>query len=88
MRLTIIGFLIIFIGMLLIIFGSISQVTPQSTSSAIGGLVLIGPIPIFFGVGPHQALLPLVTLGIIFTIISIIFFILSIYMFRKNIENR
>lgn len=88
MRLTIIGFLLIFIGMLLIIFGSISQVAPQSTSSAVGGFILIGPIPIFFGAGPHQALLPLVTLGIIFTVIYIIFFILSIYIFRKNIENK
>jgi uncharacterized membrane protein len=69
-------------------FGSVTQVTPQSTSSAVGGLILIGPIPIFFGVGPHQALLPLVTLGIFFTVIAMIFFIVSMYIFRKNIENR
>ncbi|MFP3217025.1 TIGR00304 family membrane protein [Acidianus sp.] len=87
MKLSVIGvgMSLIFIGFALLFISALSCTvsTPSTTSTAVGGLVLIGPFPIFFGVGPKNELLPLTIFGIIFTIIAIIFFILTFYVFKK-----
>ncbi|ARM75775.1 TIGR00304 family membrane protein [Acidianus manzaensis] len=92
MRLSIlgIGLLIIFIGFALVFIGSITSVptTTSTTSTAVGGLVLIGPFPIFFGYGNTNLLFPLVIFGIIFTIIAIIFYVLTFYMFKRSQEGK
>ncbi|WP_236751298.1 DUF131 domain-containing protein [Acidianus sp. HS-5] len=87
MKLSVIGvgMILIFIGFALLFISALSSTvsTPSSSNTAVGGLILIGPFPIFFGVGPKSELLPLTIFGIIFTIIAVIFFILTFYMFRK-----
>ncbi|EZQ03144.1 MULTISPECIES: DUF131 domain-containing protein [Acidianus] len=93
MRLTLVylGILIILLGIILIFIGGISS-TPSSisqpTSVAYGGVVLLGPFPIFFGVGPKSELFPLLIFGIIFTIIAVIFYLYSFYIFRRSTQGK
>jgi len=49
-------------------------------SGSVGGVILIGPIPIVFGAGPEALLL--VAVGIIITIISVILF----WIFNKKLK--
>ena len=67
----------IFIGMLLLVFGSISSLT-QSTSG--GAVILIGPIPIILGNGSSS--LTLVAIGAVLTVITLTFFLIL----RRKIE--
>ncbi|AWR99557.1 TIGR00304 family membrane protein [Metallosphaera hakonensis] len=82
MRLTLIGIIVILIGFALVFAGSVSSISPSN--STVGGVVLIGPIPIIFGKGSEGNLIPLMIIGLIFTIIAIIFFLGSIWIFRKS----
>lgn len=93
MRLSLLGLglFLVFIGFALVFIGSIASIpssTTTSSSTAVGGLVLIGPFPIFFGYGPENLLFPMVLFGIIFTVIVIIFYIITWYMFRKSQQGR
>ncbi|AWR97134.1 DUF131 domain-containing protein [Acidianus sulfidivorans JP7] len=94
MRLSLlgIGLLIIFIGFALVMLGSITSTTPtpstSTTSSAVGGFILIGPFPIFFGYGNTSLFFPMIIFGIIFAIIAIIFYIFTYYMFKKSQEGK
>ena len=61
----------IFIGMLLLVLGSISSLT-QGTSG--GAVILIGPIPIILGGGSNSLLL--VAIGAVLTVITLTFFLI------------
>lgn len=70
MWLLFVAFAVIFIGMLLMAFGSLS-----SLGNASGGvIILIGPIPIIIGSGPYS--LALVALASVLTICALAFFLL------------
>jgi uncharacterized membrane protein len=61
----------IFIGMLLLVFGSITGLT-QGTSG--GAVILIGPVPIILGSGPNS--LALVAIGAVLTVVTLVFFLI------------
>ncbi len=92
MRLTLIGFLVILVGMALVIIGSLSSVTSPTTSqtqsSAVGGVILIGPFPIVFGYGNTSQLVPLFVLGIAFTLIALVLYLVNIYFLKKMAEHQ
>ncbi len=93
MRLTIIGILVILLGIAMVIIGSLSSMptsVPQTASSqpSVGGVVLIGPFPIIFGYGNSAQITPLIALGVVFTLIVLAFYLINIYVMRKMAENR
>ncbi|MUN30045.1 TIGR00304 family membrane protein [Sulfuracidifex metallicus] len=79
MRLILVGFLVIFLGFILVIAGSLTS----APSAGVGGVVLIGPIPIFFGEGPSSYAGDFVVLGIVLTIIAVAFFLLNVLLLRS-----
>jgi len=66
-----IAFAAIFIGMLLITFGSVSN----SGQFSGGAIILIGPIPIILGSGPYSV--ALIVLAGVLTIAGLIFLLVS-----------
>jgi uncharacterized membrane protein len=66
--LLVVGFVLVFVGVTVVILASVF-----SGSGSVGGVILIGPIPIVFGSGPDA--LPLVILGVIITVISVVLFL-------------
>ncbi len=69
------GITLVFVGLAVLIIAS--EVLGRSGS--VGGVILIGPIPIVFGAGPDAGLL--IVISIILTVISIILFLV---MNRRN----
>ena len=67
--LFLVAFAAIFVGILLIAFGSITNLG----SSSGGAVILIGPIPIILGTGPYS--FPLIVLSVGVTIVAIAFFL-------------
>jgi uncharacterized membrane protein len=65
-----ISFAIIFVGMLLMAFGSLSNLNGASG----GAIILIGPIPIILGGGPYSVVL--IALAAVLTILGLVLFIL------------
>lgn len=64
-----IAFAVIFIGMMLMTFGSISNLGNVSG----GAIILIGPIPIVLGTGPYS--LVLVALALVLTVFALAFYL-------------
>jgi uncharacterized membrane protein len=60
----------IFIGLLLLVLGSISNLG-QGTSG--GAIILIGPIPIVLGGGPNS--FAIIAIGAILTIVTVVVFL-------------
>jgi uncharacterized membrane protein len=67
--LFVVGFVLMFVGVAVVILAAVF-----SGSSSVGGVILIGPIPIVFGSGPDAV--PLVLLGVIITVISVVLFLI------------
>ncbi len=70
--LFILGFVVIFIGIVILFVAIFSQGFSGSASS--GGIILIGPFPIVFGSGPQAPLL--ILLSSVLTIIAIACFVI------------
>jgi uncharacterized membrane protein len=68
--LLLLGIALVFIGIVVLVIASVVL----GGSGRVGGVILLGPIPIVFGIGPDAGWL--ITVGIIFTIVSIILFLL------------
>ncbi|MGE5556673.1 MAG: TIGR00304 family membrane protein [Methanocella sp.] len=66
--LMIIGVSLVFLGVAIVIL-----VTVFSGSGSVGGVILIGPIPIFFGAGPDSTVL--IAIAAVLTIISVLLFL-------------
>jgi uncharacterized membrane protein len=62
------GISLVFVGIAIIVVASIVL-----GSGSVGGVILIGPIPIIFGAGPDA--LWLIIIGVIISIISIVLFL-------------
>ena len=62
------GITLVFVGITVLVVASLVL-----GSGSVGGVILIGPIPIVFGAGPDAGLL--IVVSIILTVISIIFFL-------------
>jgi len=71
-KLFMIGFFVIFVGIMLIMIASL--LSPGSNVSG-GGIFLIGPIPIVFGYGQYSAWM--IAFAVILTIVAVVFFFLS-----------
>jgi uncharacterized membrane protein len=68
---------LLFLGIALVFSGVVVLVIASLVlggSGSVGGVILLGPIPIVFGIGPDAGWLIIV--GIIFTVMSIILFLL------------
>ncbi len=63
-----IAFVIIFIGMVLMTLGSLSNINGVSG----GAVILIGPIPIVLGTGPYSV--ALIALAAVLTIFALVYF--------------
>ena len=63
------GIALVFVGIAVLVVASLVL----GGSGSVGGVILIGPIPIVFGAGPDAGLL--IAVSIILTVISIIFFL-------------
>ena len=63
------GIILVFVGIAVLVVASLVF----GGSGSVGGVILIGPIPIVFGAGPDAGLL--IAISIILTVISIIFFL-------------
>jgi uncharacterized membrane protein len=74
LRLFVMGFIVIFVGVLVLV--SVSMLQGISTSS--GVVIFVGPFPIAFGVGPDAPLVILIS--VILTALSIILF----FILRRN----
>lgn len=85
--LTFVGFMVVFLSALIPAIVSTHTAT-TSPSGGFAGLVMIGPIPIFIGSAPNGSLSTIVGLGIILTIIAIIFFVISWLLAYKWAKNR
>jgi len=72
LKLFLLGFALIFLGMIFLIASSILYGNAQTTT---GIVILIGPIPIILGTGPYSFFA--VLLATILTILGIVFFLLS-----------
>lgn len=78
LRLLIMGFLTLFIGMILIAAGSAQQ---SNVETSFGGVIFIGPIPLIFGQGPQSPLLLII--GLMIAIAMALMF-LSAFLSRKR----
>lgn len=68
--LLLLGIALVFIGVVVLVIASLVL----GGSGSVGGVILLGPIPIVFGIGPDAGWL--ITVGIIFTVVSIILLLL------------
>jgi len=74
LKFVVIGFVIMFLGMIIITLVSLM------TASASGVFfIFIGPIPIIFGYGPHASYLLILSI-----LIFVIFLVLSFYWYKKR----
>jgi len=67
--LLLVGLALVFIGVAVIVVATVLL----GGSGSVGGVILIGPIPIVFGAGPEAAWL--IAVGAVITIISLVLFI-------------
>ncbi|MCD6522691.1 MAG: DUF131 domain-containing protein [Candidatus Diapherotrites archaeon] len=63
-----IGMLLVFLGMMIMIFGSMFEVTKEETKVERAGIIMLGPIPLVWGTD-KRLILPL----ILFVIILMVF---------------
>jgi uncharacterized membrane protein len=64
------GITFVFVGIAVLTLASVVLGGPGS----VGGVILIGPIPIVFGSGPEAGLL--ITISIILTVVSVVLFLI------------
>jgi uncharacterized membrane protein len=72
------GISLIFVGIAVIVVASILF----GGSGSVGGVILIGPIPIIFGSGPDA--LWLILIGVVLSVISIVLFLVFNRRARKD----
>jgi len=68
------GIIFVFIGIILLMIGSVLQSTSKSGNVHTGGVILIGPIPIIFGNDKS-----LIIFGVIFAIIIMVLWYILFY---------
>lgn len=67
--LLLLGIALVFIGITVIVVATVVL----GGSGSVGGVILIGPIPIVFGAGPEAGWL--IAVGVVLTIISVVLFL-------------
>ena len=76
--LVLLGITLVFVGIAVIIVASIVL----GGSGSVGGIILIGPIPIVFGAGPEAVWL--IAISVILSVISIVLFLIMNRRVRRN----
>jgi uncharacterized membrane protein len=71
LTLFILGFLTMFVGLMLV---AISAIVSQGGSTSFGGIIFIGPVPIVFGAGPGAQWL--ILFAIILAVLNAIMFLI------------
>ena len=71
MKLFIIGLLVMFIGIGMLMYHVLLHATDKGEVSAVG-IIMIGPLPIILGVGPHHMQLAIIGLIIIIIILALL----------------
>jgi uncharacterized membrane protein len=71
------GFLIIFVGVVIMLFGSSPAQGPTST----GIVIFIGPFPIVFGSGPESG--QLITIGLLISVVMVLLALVSFLGWRR-----
>ncbi len=76
-KLIALGMVLAVLGIALAVIGSLLIAASAATGggpgeASVGGLVLIGPIPIVFGVGPHSDVLVVVALLLALALMAIV----------------
>jgi uncharacterized protein (TIGR00304 family) len=79
-KLVLIGFIAILIGMLLIIVGFLYTAL-RASSGEVGGVVVIGPIPIIFGTS-ERAVKIAVLAAIVLMVLAIVLMLLPYFLFK------
>lgn len=70
----VIGFTLLFIGVILVFLGALAGVVRQGEGKVeVGGVVMIGPIPIAFG-SSSKALLAAMVLAVALMVMAILFY--------------
>jgi len=69
MKMFFLGFILMFAGVIILLLASLLS----GLKISLGGIIMIGPIPIIFGAGENLALL--IMLGVVLTIICLIIFL-------------
>ncbi len=77
-KLFLLGFLLIFVGMIFVIIAAVVF----GTSTTFGAVIFVGPIPIVLGAGPHS--LWAIVLAVALTIFGVILFLVLRRMRMKN----
>jgi uncharacterized membrane protein len=72
------GIVLVFVGIAVLVVASIVL----GESGSVGGIILIGPIPIVFGSGPDAAWL--IVISLILSVASIILFLIMNKRFRRK----
>lgn len=78
-RLFPVAFLLIFLGSVILVLGSASN----SSSSSVGGVVFIGPIPIVFGTGPGTG--TLLVVSVVIAVLMVAMFFASFLRARRQV---
>ncbi len=68
-RLLLLGFALIFVGIIIVAFASLLY---GNGSSSFGGVIFIGPFPIVFGAGPNATWL--ITISLVLAILTLLAF--------------
>lgn len=79
MLLLIIGFLVVFIGFATLMLSPF--ILPGNATTTVGGIVLIGPLPIMFGYGREITLLI-----VILAVIAVIIILLQLLLMRRTVR--
>jgi uncharacterized membrane protein len=72
------GIVLVFVGIAVLVVTSIVL----GGSGSVGGIILIGPIPIVFGLGPNAGWL--IVISLILTVASIVLFLIMNKRFRRK----
>ncbi len=82
-KLIIIGFVLLFVGILLIFVGFLYTALKTGGSSEVGGVVVIGPIPIIFGTSERAVKIAVIA-AVILMVLAIILMILPYWLLRGS----
>lgn len=80
-KLVIVGFILLFIGIMLIFIGFLYSALKSSESSEVGGVIVIGPIPIIFGTS-EKAVKIAVIAAILLMVLAIVLMLLPYWFLR------
>jgi uncharacterized membrane protein len=78
-RLLLLGFVLIFVGMIIVVFASLLY---GNGASGFGGVIFIGPFPIVFGEGVDATWL--VTISLVLAILTLVAFWVMSRRFRRQ----